>query len=103
MFFFVNQTSGIRYYVGWRTTSDGEWQQLTFFSCSWDGEDRKWSSLQGPTCSEGELGAEGLQEQPRICSVVEAGEGFVCVCAGVGARQGGVPDPSTLPSKLMQL
>lgn len=47
------------------------------------------------------VGAEGLQEQPWICSVVEAGEGGVCVCAD--AQQGGVPDPSTLPSELMQL
>lgn len=49
------------------------------------------------------LGGEGLWDQPWSCSVVEAGQVCVCVCAGVGARQGGVPDPSTLPSKLMQL
>lgn len=47
------------------------------------------------------VGAEGLQDQPWLCPVVEAGE--MCVCAGVGAQQGGVPDPSTLPLKLMQL
>lgn len=50
------------------------------------------------------VGAEGLQDQPWLCPVVEAGRCVsVCVCAGVGAQQGGVPDPSTLPSKLMQL
>lgn len=74
-----------------------------FFPCSWDGEDRTWSSLQGPTCSEG-----GLWEQ-RGCGISLGAAPWwkqgrcVCVCAGVGARQGGVPDPSTLPSKLMQL
>lgn len=48
------------------------------------------------------VGAEGLQDQPWLCPVLEVGR-CVCVCAGVGAQQGGVPDPSTLPSKLMQL
>lgn len=72
----------------------------SFFPCSWDGEDRKWSSLQGPTRPEGgSRGAAG----PALDLLRGGSRGGVCVCVGVGARQGGVPDPSTLPLKLMQL
>lgn len=70
----------------------------SFFPCSWDGEDMKWSSLQGPTCSEGRSrGAAG----PALDLLRGGSRGGVGVCAGGGAQQGGVPDPSTLPSKLM--
>lgn len=69
----------------------------SFFRCSWDGEDRS-----GALCRDqgGSRGAAGpALALPRAGSR----EMCVCVCAGVGAQQGGVPDPSTLPSKLMQL
>lgn len=62
-------------------------------------------SLQGPTCSEGELWEQrGCRTSLGAAPWWKQGKGVcVCVCAGVGARQGGVPDPSTLPSELMQL
>lgn len=97
-FFFVNQTSGIRW-VGdnkrWRMAA------ISFFFAH--GMVRTGSGAACRVQPAQKVGAEQLQDQPWICSVVEAGEMCGCVCAGVGARQGGVPDPSTLPSKLMQL
>lgn len=73
-----------------------------FFPCSWDGEDRS-----GAVCRVQPAQKVGSGRRGAVGSALELLRGGsragVCVCAGVGARQGGVPDPSTLPSKLMQL
>lgn len=54
-----------------------------FFPCSWDGEDRSGAVCRVQPAGKVALGAEGLQDQPWICSVVETGEVWVGVCVQV--------------------
>lgn len=63
----------------------------SFFPCSWDG---------GAACRAQPAAGAALD---LLRGGSRGGVWCVCVCAGGRAQQGGVPDPSTLPSKLMQL
>lgn len=53
-----------------------------FFPCSWDGEDRKWSRLQDPTCSEGGLWEQGAAG-PAVDLLRGGSRAGVCVCVQV--------------------
>lgn len=50
-----------------------------FFPCSWDGEDRKWGSLQGPTSSEGGSGSRGAAGS-ALDLLCGGSRGGVCLC-----------------------
>lgn len=66
-----------------------------FLPCSWDGEERKWSSRQGTISSKRGLHSEPWPRSRGLHKCKIASESAPCwkqgiVCAGVRARQGRV-------------